>query len=45
MASDTGMSNSNPPLVQIAVSGLMDTHPVDHLDSSSDHDGKYLQDM
>ncbi|XP_045192506.1 protein BANP-like [Mercenaria mercenaria] len=39
MASDTGMTNSNPPpLVQIAVSGLMDTHPVDHLDSSSDHD-------
>jgi hypothetical protein len=39
MASDTVMANSTPQLVQIAVSGLMDTHPVDHLDSSSDHDG------
>lgn len=40
MASETGMNNPPqcPPLVQIAVSGLMDTHPVDHLDSSSDHD-------
>lgn len=39
MASDhSGMTSNNPPLVQIAVSGLMDTSSVDHLDSSSDHD-------
>ncbi|KAL4234193.1 hypothetical protein ACF0H5_005846 [Mactra antiquata] len=38
MASDTGIQSNSNQLVQIAVSGLMDTHPVDHIDSSSDHD-------
>jgi len=28
-----------PPMVQIAVQGLMDTTPDDNLDSGSDHDG------
>ncbi|KAH3778310.1 protein BANP-like isoform X2 [Dreissena polymorpha] len=33
--------SSGQPLVQIAVAGLMDTTPEDHLDSSSDHEDKY----
>ena len=35
--------SSGQPLVQIAVAGLMDTTPEDHLDSSSDHEGKTVE--
>lgn len=36
--SDTGIPTSTPQLVQIAVTGLMDTQPLDHLESGSEQE-------
>ena len=42
MMSDTGITSSAPQLVQIAVTGLMDTQPMDHLESGSEQEGTGL---
>ena len=38
MMSDTGIPTSTPQLVQIAVTGLMDTQPLDHMESGSEQE-------